>query len=224
MNPAVAKLFEDVENPIIKQAAIQALALREPLKAENLPGELVEPLFILAAVAREMHGAPIVDNPAALRERIQSADETCGVHHQLTWALLDGAGFNTEPRKFPDVAKMNCEPGEVRLHFLPDGARFKIGTRTGQLIYRTPSRAVITLSGGKTEKTFKNNRTGEDVTISASGLVQQGCALDAPVTPIYTAVSHEDRVWAINAWKEITGVFEEETPKQKGTKYDKRRK
>src|SRR5579884_570722 len=189
MNPAVQKLFEDVENPILVQAALQALRLQEPIDADYLPAPLVEPFFILHTAAIEMKGREIVLNPNVLRDRVSGGDVEVSPHHQLTWALLDGAGFNSEPRKYPDIAKMNCEPGEVRLQYLQDGQRFKMGNRQGQLLYRTPSRAVITLSGGPTQKTFKTHQKGgiegEDVTITSSGIVSRGCSLDAPVTPIH---------------------------------------
>ena len=212
MNPAVTKLFEQVENPIIVQAALQALATREPLAAETLPADLLEPIFILTTASQEMKGPSIVDDPAKLRERLREDGDT---RRKLCQALLfDGASFNAEPRKFPEAASMNCEAGEVKLHYLPDGARFEMCGRQGQLIYRTPSRAVIEITGTPKQKTFKNHQAGGvegvDVTITTSGRERTGCSLDAPVKPIFLTVQHEDRVWAINAWKEVTGVFEEE--------------
>lgn len=213
MNPAVQKLFEHVENPVLVSAALAALA-EGPVTAADVPAALLEPLFVLNAAAREMAGDAIVDDPAMLRERLL---EEGAALHNITHALLDGATFNSEPRKYPLSAFMNCEEGEVRLCYLPDGARFKQGDRVGQLIYRTPSRAVIEISGGKKEKTFQNHKTGEDVTISSSGMIRTGCSLEAPVRPIYTNVNHEDRVWATNAWKELTGTFKDEpkAPKRK---------
>lgn len=215
MNPAVKKLFEAVDNPILVSACLAALARREPIDTDTLPADLVEPLFILSTVAKEMNGAAVVINPAALRLRAKEDADVC-IHHNLTNALLDGAGFNSEPRKFSEAATRNCEPGEVQLEYLPDGARFRVGMRHAQLIYRTPSRAVIEISGAKQERNFTNHRTGEDVTITASGTVRTGCSLQTPVVPLYTSVNHEDRMWAVNAWKEIAGIFDEqEKPKRK---------
>ncbi len=218
MNPAVTRLFEAVENPILVASALAALQTAKPLNAKDLPTPLVEPLFVLSAAAREMAGAPLVDTPATLRERIEEEDlELRGISR----ALFDGASFNTQPPKFSERATMNCEPGEVKLEFLPEGARFRSGSREGQLIYKTPSRAMVEWNSGPQSKTFKNHQAGGtegvDVTITTSGKQRTGCALDAPVTPIFSVVAPEDRAWAVNAWKEITGVFSEteETSKPK---------
>jgi len=202
VNPAVAKLFQDVDNPVFVHSAIQAVRSKQPIHTELLPDELLEPLYILECAARDM-GSRVVDDFGSLRKRLEEVEPST----ELARTLLVGAGFHATAPKYPVSAYMNCEPGEVRLEYLPLGIRFRSVNRVGTLIDKTPSRALVEWESGPQIRKFTDHRTGEDVTITSNGRQRTGCALDATVVPLYTSVSPEDRTWATNAWKELSGVF-----------------
>lgn len=199
-NPAVASLFREV-NPFLRLELERALAAGAGLNAEELPEELLVPLFVLNCVALDLGAEPLVINSARLRE-LTAATEPEGA----AGSLLDGATLNLTPPRYPERATMNCLPGEVMLEYLPDGARFRCGGRIGQLVYRTPSRAVVDWEGAAKERRF-TDKHGDQVIITASGAQRTGCALSAPVLPIYKTVTAAERDTATNAYKELTGVY-----------------
>lgn len=201
-NPAVQKLFADVDNPVLASTVIHAVRQQQVLHVERIPSALLEPVFILASVAQLFQKQAVDDYPL-LRKRL---GEEIAVHNHLVRILLTGAGFQNTPPRYPERAFLNCMPGEVRLEFLPIGMRFRSGNKFGVLVYKTPSRAVVDWEGQRQERTFTDHRTAKEVTI-AGGSKTTGCALDAGVVPIYSVVNDEDRAWATNAWKELTGVF-----------------
>jgi hypothetical protein len=115
---------------------------------------------------------------------------------------------------------MNCASDEVRIEFLPVGTSFYFNcgggkTRRGVLVSKTASRAVVEWRGAPQSKTFHDNKNDKDVTITSSGSYRQGCALDCGVVPIHRVISPEDHNWAVNAFKELTGSFDE-APKKRG--------
>jgi hypothetical protein len=81
-------------------------------------------------------------------------------------------------------------------------------TRRGTLVSKTASRAVVEWQGEARTKTFHDNRHDKDVTITASGGADRGCALDCPVVPIHRTISSEDHDWAVNAFKLLTDPVE----------------
>ncbi len=207
MNPAVERLLAHVEHPLYRTVLLQAMREKEPVQVEHVPEELLEPLFILAMAGRE-YGERKVDDLPLLRKRIE--DEP--LQETVAQQLLAGASFrNTEPT-YPPSASVNCGPGEIQLHYLPLGARFRLVTeyqaRTGTLIDKTPSRATVEWEGGKAERSFTDRRNGATVIIDASSK-RTGCALECAVTPIHTAMNPEDVAWVMNAYKEVTGTFDE---------------
>jgi hypothetical protein len=199
MNPAVERLFAGVTNPILLGALTQALGYKEIIRVEALPEDLLPPLYILSCVAREF-GERVTDDPILLRQRT----EACNVP-PLARQLLEGATFQGVAPKYPAAALMNCSSGEVRIEYLPVGLRFHCCGRLGMLLGKTPSRALVRWEGGRKEHSFLDKRTGEQVTFESNDSKTTGCALDAPVTPIYSKISDEDHDWAVNAYKILTG-------------------
>jgi hypothetical protein len=108
-NPAAASLFASVENPFFIRAALTALRAKEKIAVEALPVELLEPLFILHCAARELAGAPVLDDNGLIRKRIEEELDTPSA---LVTALLTGAGFGARIPTFSEHARMNCEPGK----------------------------------------------------------------------------------------------------------------
>lgn len=207
-NPAVARLFREV-NPFLAEDAATALRNPEPLAAVALATPLLEPLFILACAARDLHGASPVDSVTALRNRL--AEEVAPNSNSLAEQLLNGASFSRTAAAYPPVARNNCEPNEVQIEYVPLGARFKFrGTvvRYGRLLDKTPSRAVVQWEGAPQRREFTDSRTGAPVVIETDGARRSSVALSTPVIPVHVTVADADREWVTNAWKELTGVYE----------------
>ncbi len=208
-NPAVTKLFAGV-NPLAAQALAAALRIREPLEAEHLSDDLLAPAFILANVARDFRTV-LIDDYALLRQRLERQQEACP---PIVEQLLAGCTFNSTPPMYPEAARMNCAPGEVRIEYLPLGTQLYLNcgegrTRRGTLVSKTASRAVVEWQGQASSRTFHDNRNDKDVIITASGTYRQGCCLECGVTPIHRVISPEDHDWAVNAFKELTMTFDE---------------
>lgn len=211
-NPAVEKLFASVLNPLAAQALEQALRYAPPLTTESLTDELLPPAFILANVARDFNTV-LVDDYGLLRTRLEALQEYADLP-RLCEELLAGAGFNATPRRYPEAAHLNCAADEVRMEFLPVGTAFYLNTGNGKtkrgvLVSKTASRALVEWDGRPQERSFTDHRSGEEVTITASGRTRTGCALDCGVVPIHRTISPEDHEWAVNAYKELTGAFDD---------------
>jgi hypothetical protein len=209
MNPVVDRLLTGVS--LLAAISFQhALKQGEPLIVEHLTDDLLAPAYILANVARDFN-TPLVDDYALLRKR---TDEELDAPPALVADLLAGAGFSDTPRTYPEAAHANCSADEVRIEYLPVGATFYFDcgggkTRRGTLISKTASRAVVEWQGKAESRTFHDNRNDKDVTITSAGNYRQGCALDCGVVPIHRVIAPEDHDWAVNAYKEMVGTFDE---------------
>jgi hypothetical protein len=211
MNPAVEKLLAGVQHPILRSAFLAAVKSSELFLAAAVPDGLLAPTFIFACAARELGASAPVDDFGLLRKR---TDEE-GEDSSLVAALLRGAAFSARAPSYSAAATANCGPGEVRIQYLPIGASFRMQcpgySRAGTLLDKTPSRAVVAWEGGKAEREF-TTRQGATVTIVERASAT-GCCLETPVIPVYSVVPPEYRDWAINAYKELVGTFEE-NPKE----------
>lgn len=211
-NPVVERLFEGIQNPVFRQSFEQAVrfARNAPLHVEALPEELLVPALLLGALGAE-YNARMIDDMAKLRERIH--EEIGWPESSLARQLLEGATFTGATRTYSEAARANCAPGEVQVQFLPIGTRFKCGPKTGILEDKNNCRAMVRWFGNKVEREI-HTRDGASTTI----LVEKGGApslcLDCPVEPLSSVISKGESEWLFNAWKELTGAFDE--PAKKG--------
>lgn len=207
-NPAVTRLFSRVANPVMTDSLTFAVRSKQIISVENLPDELLAPAYLLAEVAREF-GETLVDDFPLLRKRVD--EDAPDDQETVVYDLLRGATFSGKAPVFPESARENCEPGEVRIAYLPIGSRVRLmgnGTsRLGTITDRSPSRAVVLWEGTKSETSITNRRTGKTVTFESDGAKVTGCALDCPVIPILSVVATVDADWVTNAFKELRGVF-----------------
>lgn len=211
MNPAVERLLPASVHPAYRHALLLAIQAKEPIQVDCLPEELLAPTLLLATVARDFAAPSLVDDLGTLRARTENEAETS---EPLLKAILQGATLSGKPPAYTDSQREGCGPEEVQLQYLRLGTQFQIsnpysGPKRGQLLSLSPGRAVVLWFGKGEDRTFVNNKTGADVTIHNSGNRVSGCARECPVKPLHAVISPAEADWLRNAYKELTGVFEE---------------
>ena len=207
-NPAVLRLFEGVGNPVLTSAFAQAfrLARKSPLEVERLPSDLLIPALLLGAFSQEF-SRPALSDMGLLRTRILR--EMGEPRNYVARQLLSGATFTGAARTYSEAARANCAPGEVQVQFLPVGSRFLCGERTGILEHKNRCRAIVSWVGNKVEKDIVNRKTGATVTIKVEAGGAPSVCLECPVTPLSPVVPKEESAWIANAWRELSGAFDD---------------